>query len=817
MPDSGQPRNDGKGAAAGRRPPDEPPPDAPPPDDPPARAPGAIGLPTRLLALVLLCLLPVVVVEIGANIDLRARRQAELRDLAMRQSELATSDMASLVDGAGRLMLALARLPAVRAAAPNCDADLGALKQRMPEYAFLAVLGADGRVLCSSSPGASAAGTRMAWAEGVPQSGDVVIGRYTPIPGSAAVLPIMQTDSGHTFVAALDLAWLGRHLAGLWRSRTPLQADSTVAVTDWDGRVLAGYPDRPGWLGKLLPEAVLRLVDAGEPGTAAVRLADDEGRLAAYMPTTVPPIGLATIVFVASQSSAAWFDLSGAREIALAAGAALLALGLTMLAARRFFRRPMARLLRAARHWRDGDLGARADVGQADSDFGGLAADLNQMAAALQRRDAALRQQADMLQAQVDARTRALSEINNRLQVEIADRARTEAALHQAQKLQAVGQLAGGIAHDFNNMLATILGSLELMERRIQTGALGADPEEVSRQETLIARASQAVQRGAQLTSRLLAFSRRQRLDVRPTDLNRLIGDLVGLAAGTLGRSITVRTDLAPDPWAALADPSQVEAAILNLCLNARDAMPRGGELLIATGHDSVTDAAAAGVPPGDYVRVTVSDTGAGMTSDVQARAFEPFFTTKGPAGTGLGLSQVHRVARQSGGTVRIASAPGAGTTVTLLLRRAPAAAQDPPKDRAAAAALLAGLRVLVVDDDAAVRRVTVDMLHDLRCDVVEASCAAQALALLDGPARTVDLQLIDYLMPEMNGMELARAIRARGIATPIVLATGYAELHEAADGHAALPDARLNKPFTITELRTVLLRLRPPPTNRNV
>ena len=595
----------------------------------------------------------------------------------------------------------------------------------------------------------------------------------------------------------------------------PLQADSAVVVTDWDGTVLSRYPEDAGWLGDKLPDAVLSLVGDTGPGIASVRLPDGTTRFAAYVPASVPPVGLATFVFVPSQAAVSRLPLSGVREVLLVAVAALLALLLTVLAARRLFVKPMERLLRAADRWRRGDLGARADVGERRSEFGRLADSFNQMASALQVRDAELRYQAEILEAQVAVRTRALSDTNNRLQVEIAEREKTEAALHQAQKLQAVGQLAGGVAHDFNNMLATILGSLDLMERRIQTGVVAADDEESRRHLALIERASAAVQRGAQLTSRLLAFSRRQRLAVRPTDLNRLINDLLTLATSSLGRNVTVQTDLSPDLWPALADASQVEAAILNLCLNARDAMQDGGVLLITTDHETVaesvtSDAESRDLAAGDYVRITVGDTGCGMTQDVLARAFEPFFSTKGPAGSGLGLSQVYGLASQSGGTVRIASTPGAGTKVALLLRRAPLGMvpAELSRDRATAQRPVPRLRVMVVDDDAAVRRVTVDMLHDLGCDVLEASCADDALTLLDGTAEKIGLLLIDYVMPGRNGIELARAVRERGIAVPIVLATGYAELADPGDSHAKLLDALLRKPFIIAQLQATVLRL---------
>jgi signal transduction histidine kinase/ActR/RegA family two-component response regulator len=792
------------------------------------RSPIGVSLPTRLLALFLLCLLPVLAVEITTNIDLRARQQAELGDLAMRQSELASGDMASLVDGTERLMQTIARFASVRAHDPACGADLVALQQQMPEYTFLAVLGPDDAVLCASRPdiGGIAPGQRLGWATAMGTGDDLAVGRRTVLPGGDAFLPITlaipassaeppSARAASMIVAAVDLGWLGRHLAGLWLSRMPLQADSTVVVTDTDGTVLSRYPEDAAWLGQSLPNTNADLVGGVGPGIAPVRLPDGTSRLAAYVPATVPPVGLATVVFVSAQAVASRLEISGTHEILLVAGAALIALILTLIAARRMFVRPMALLLQAAQRWHDGDLGARADIGESRSEFGRLAASFNRMASALQLRDAERRTQAEMLEAQVLARTRALSDTNNRLQVEIAEREKIEAALRQAQKRQALGQLAGGIAHDFNNMLATILGNLDLMERRLQTGALGGNSEEIAGHQALIERASEAVQSGAQLTSRLLAFSRRQRLAVGPTDLNRLIIDLLSLAASSLGRGVTVRHDLAPDLWPALADASQVEAALLNLCLNARDAMPNGGVLTITTDHETIADAGPAAapprdLPPGDYVRVTVSDTGHGMTPDVLAHAIEPFFTTKGPAGSGLGLSQVYGLARQSAGTVHIVSAPNQGTRVALLLRRAPEPTAPAGSDdfRTAPQPLIPKLRLMVVDDDDAVRRVTVDILQDLGCDVVEASCADEALALLDAVAADIDVLLIDYMMPGRNGIELARAVRDEGVAVSLVLATGYAELEDKADAYAALFDGMLRKPFTITQLHAILLRL---------
>ena len=253
---------------------------------------------------------------------------------------------------------------------------------------------------------------------------------------------------------------------------------------------------------------------------------------------------------------------------------------------------------------------------------------------------------------------------NNRLQVEVTEREKTEAALLQSQKLQAVGQLAGGIAHDFNNLLATIQGCLDLIARTIS--------EEQSQQRAWVQRATGAVSRGAQLTGRLLAFSRRRRLSVRSTDVNQLVTDLVALfGAATLGRRISVVTNLGSDVRSAVVEPSQLEAALLNLALNARDAMPEGGVLTFATSNEILAEAAD-DLPAGEYISITVVDTGVGMDQDVERRALDPFFTTKGASGTGLGpqpgAGHGRRIRRRG---AAIHTRPGQGTCVTLLLPRA--------------------------------------------------------------------------------------------------------------------------------------------------
>jgi signal transduction histidine kinase len=334
-------------------------------------------------------------------------------------------------------------------------------------------------------------------------------------------------------------------------------------------------------------------------------------------------------------------------------------------------RRPTEALMEAAEKWTAGDLSARIDVENAEgTEFGRIGTAFNRLADTLGRRHDELRALNAELEARVAERTEALSAANTRLVAEMAERERAEATLRQAQKLQAVGQLAGRFAHDFNNVLTAIVAALDVLR-----GRTGSNQEASLR---LIDTALNAGERGRKLTGQLLSFSGRQRLTPMPTDLNDTVTALVDLLANTLGAGIHVETAFSPDLWHAQVDPSQAEAAILNLAVNARDAMPEGGRLRFVTRN--VTLGAHEKVRAGDYVAVEVTDTGIGMSEEIARMAFEPFFTTKSDTkASGLGLSQVHGLAKQSGGDVSIRSVPDLGTTVTLLLPRSTEVAMGEP------------------------------------------------------------------------------------------------------------------------------------------
>jgi signal transduction histidine kinase len=390
------------------------------------------------------------------------------------------------------------------------------------------------------------------------------------------------------------------------------------------------------------------------------------------------------------------------------------------------------------------------------------------------------------------------------LREQIAERERAEAALNQAQRIEAVGQLTGGVAHDFNNLLTILLGNIDLLERSLP-------PQ--GRTATRLASMRTAAERGATLTRQLLAFARRQKLVPCAVNLNAVITGMDGLLRSALGSHIIqMEHRLEPALWQAMVDPAQIELVILNLAINAREAMPAGGTLAIETGNltiaarNSPTELATGEPGPGDYVVIAVRDTGDGMTPEILAKVFEPFFTTKPPgAGSGLGLSQVLGTAQQLGGGVRIESAPQAGTTVRVYLPRAATDAGARPRTtnlgQPGAAAREGHATILVVDDDAAVRRTVAELLTGLGYHVHVAENGGEALEKLRSTPE-IDVLLTDVVMPVMSGPALAReALRMRP-ALPIVFMSGYANPHELAGGTGEAALERLvHKPFRHSQL----------------
>ncbi|MBK5343772.1 PAS domain-containing protein [Pseudomonas sp. TH49] len=411
----------------------------------------------------------------------------------------------------------------------------------------------------------------------------------------------------------------------------------------------------------------------------------------------------------------------------------------------------------------------------------------------------ALRNLNETLEERVSARTEQLAQANQRLQNEMFERERAEDALRHAQKMEAVGQLTGGIAHDFNNMLTGIIGSLDLMQRYIADGRA----HEIGR---FTEAAVSSANRAAALTHRLLAFSRRQSLDRKTLNVNELIHSLEDLIRRTKGDPIELTLRLADDVWPISTDVSQLENALLNLVINARDAMPDGGELLIETanvyldGNDITT---LEPVKAGDYLMLAVSDNGTGMTPSVRAKAFDPFFTTKPIGqGTGLGLSMIYGFAQQSGGHVSLDSLPDHGTCVRLYLPRLNLLEPEHPlvEPTSAAPTATCGETVVVVEDDPAVRMLVLDLLKELGYLAHEAADASAALPLLESELR-VDLLVTDVGLPGMNGRQLAEIARQHRPGLKVLFMTGYAQ--KAAERQGFLEDGMdmVAKPFSIEVL----------------
>ena len=424
----------------------------------------------------------------------------------------------------------------------------------------------------------------------------------------------------------------------------------------------------------------------------------------------------------------------------------------------------------SVRHWRPEDLALVHEIG---ARIGTATARL--------RAETALRAMNETLEAQVETRSRELM--------------LAEEALRHAQKMEAVGQLTGGLAHDFNNLLAGIMGSLDMLRMRVGQGRLS----EIDRYVDMAQRSSR---RAAALTHRLLAFSRRQTLAPKSTDVNQLVNGMEELIRRTVAPGIALRVVGADGLWPTLIDPSQLENALLNLCINARDAMPEGGQLTIETANRWLDEpwAAERDLPPGQYVSICVTDTGAGMAPAVAARAFDPFFTTKPLGeGTGLGLSMVYGFARQSGGQLRIYTEPGLGTTMSVYLPRhdeAPVADTEEP-----AAPIAPDTRqavVLVVDDDATVRALVVDVLEECGYVVLEAADGPSALRVLDAQGK-IDLLVTDVGLPGgMNGRQVADAARVQRPGLKIMFITGYAENAVMGNGRFEAGMQVITKPFVL-------------------
>jgi signal transduction histidine kinase/CheY-like chemotaxis protein len=576
-------------------------------------------------------------------------------------------------------------------------------------------------------------------------------------------------------------------------------ADWIVSIVDKSGVHLVRSHMKDEFAGKPLVSPLVEHMKAGARGTlrtislegipliSTVQFARRSGWAAA--------VGLP----VASLDGPVYRSLRDLGAIGLGAGALAIALALFVA---RALSRAFGRLTSAAASVGRGEIASPSPT---------VVREINAVADVLAATSRELNALTRNLENLVVERTRSLSEANTALRAEIDRRQESEDQLRQVQKIEAVGQLTGGIAHDFNNMMAVVLSALSLIKRR-----LGNEASEVGQ---YIDGARQAAERAANLTARLLAFSRQQALAPEVVDLRHLFGELREVLARTIPENIAIEIDVASDAWPIFADRQSLENALLNLAINARDAMPDGGRLAIEVSNMDAADIAArgGGIPPGEAVSIAVRDTGSGISKDVIDRVFDPFFTTKPSGeGTGLGLSQVHGFIKQSGGHIAIDSAVGEGTTVVLYFprseREASLAASPPPAEVSSSADAEV---VLVVEDAPTVRRMTVAMVEELGYRALEAEDATRALAMLDAHPE-IKVMLTDVVMPGVDGKRLAEQALDKYPRLAVLFATGYAKSGDL-DRFSFDPDQLITKPYTLetlaARLRVALDRLSAPAT----
>ena len=717
------------------------------------------------------------------------------RDAALQQAQLVGLAVGQVVAAVKQLMVLASGLDA---GSPSCGERLDRLRSGLPNYVLLEVLQAGGAPLCRSVSERFPLDAAPAFAAPLLRVGSFTVGSSVSVNGVRLVsfaLPFDQDHSGagSLVVAGLDVAAIGDALRAV-----TLDPYAQSIVRDRSGAVVARAPDGAS-VTEPPDDPAQEASWVGPPGLASstriVHTKSGMERAFGYVHNGSDTVGFSVSTGVSVIGGWGGIDDAAYNGTLLVLASMAASFLLSLLFGQRYVRGPTAELLASARRWGRGDLGVRARTPPgAAGEIAQLGKAFNTMAELLQAQQSELHGLNEALEIRVADRTRALLASNNRLQVEIAERELSEAGLRQAQKLQAVGQLAGGMAHDFNNLLTVILGSIELLRKRVTT-----DP----RQMRLLDAANRAVDRGSRLTSQLLAFSRKQPLLAVSVDLVGVIDGMTGLLASTLGPSVRIQSRVAGDLWPVLLDPNQFEAALLNLALNARDAMPRGGRLVIAASNVTVApEAGPADLAPGRYVRVVVGDSGHGMSADVLSRAVEPFFTTKtAGAASGLGLSQVHGLVRQSGGNIAIDSHPGEGAVVTLMLPRS----ESPPLRRVvdidrAVPALARDLSVLLVDDDQEVRAVTGLNLTESGYTVVMAASAEEGLAVLEQESARIGLLIVDHAMPGMPGSEMLGVARRRWPRLPSLLATGYADLSDLT-GNGLTLDQIVRKPFRLGEL----------------
>ena len=726
---------------------------------------------TRLLLISLIGLLPALgVIAYTQAIERRYVQRRALED-NLRLVRLAARQPGAVVEGAQHLLQTLAQIPKLSRHRTACQSVLRNVVRDQPGYTNLFVVDRRGEGLCSSrlDDGPLSMSDRP-WFQRVMRTraatvGDYQISRATGHPDIIVAVPVLGPKGEVELVlgAGLTLELLG----GVVSSVT-LPERATLTLFDANRTVLARHPDGARWVGQTTPIALAETTTAKfveAPGVDGVR------RLYVTVPIeTTPADRLFLGMGVERTAAFAAVDRLLWRQLALLGFAAIVAMVFGLVGGELFVLRPIRALGSVADRLAAGELGARAQLDRAVPGLSELGDAVNTMAVAH------------------EARERERDDAETRLRT-------AEQRLRQSQKMEAVGQLAGGIAHDFNNLLTVVTGYAEMA-----MGELGASHPVAGSIDEI----AKAGARAAALTRQLLAFSRTQVLAPVVIDPHALVINVQALLRRVIGEHIELAIENEGDIGAVRVDPNQLEQVLLNLAVNARDAMPEGGMLTIATRAAQVDAARPHGqVAAGRYIVIAVSDTGRGMDRETQSRIFEPFFTTKGPAeGTGLGLAMVYGIVRQSGGDITVISAPGAGSTFSVYLPwvgDALTTAVEPAEDHVTGGSET----ILVAEDEPAVRRLTSTALRRGGYTVLEAGSGAEALTV-HAAHGSVALLVTDVVMPKMSGLVLAAQLSVRQPGLKVLCVSGYSVKAVTAAG--AMPWPFLAKPFVLT---TLLARVR--------
>jgi signal transduction histidine kinase/CheY-like chemotaxis protein len=750
-----------------------------------------LGIQARLMMLASVTALPLVVLAGVAAISIIAAQRVQLKNEVAGKVNGLLEDIDSQISAVQVELKLLAKLPSIQSG--NLAAFDRQLRTAIPVYGTALVLhDTHGQQLINTArpfgkPLPRAISTEMhdrVVATGLPQVSDLIEGATLHRPIISVGVPVVH-DGRVVYVLAMGIE--PKILSDLLNDQRLLsQAISpawTIAILDRKGIILARNQQLDQFLGKPVAPLLMKAMMGGTEDTWVPNITSDGSPVYSTFRRS-----LVTGWSVAIGVPRKFVDAPLRRVCMLAIGGGMSFMGISLALAywmAQRIRRPVNELAAMTRAIGDGE-----SVGA----FHSGVRELNLVGDGLRDAAITLVHHREHLEEVVARRTQELAHVNNQLWAEIEARKQAQATLLQAQKMEAIGQLTGGIAHDFNNLLTVAYGSLEMLNARI------SDEKSLR----LVRSAQRALSRGTSLTGSLLAFARKQRLEPMVADLNSVIVETSEILRRSIGPSMEIRHALAAELWPVLIDIGQIQTALLNVAINARDAMPEGGTLLIETAN--VSDELPEEVTARECALVSMGDTGTGMSREVMERAFDPFFTTKEVGkGTGLGLSMVFGVVHQSGGAVRLRSQVGGGTTVLIYLPRTASAASSaaeglgsasvrPPSDAA---------RILVVDDDAAVRQLTVECLRGIGYSTMEADSGRAALALLERED-PCDLVVMDEVMPGISGLVTVRMARRARPELKVLFLSGYA-------GHGQVgDDIWLQKPFktrTLAEAVSMALR----------